>query len=235
MNNALTYDTYFEVTCILGTYYLIQTHNYENKDCLFYMTLVRQCWKERSTGTTHFVLSSGVIMGCCYSHNNKQQRDASVTQGGQDVAQCLHPGQATLRSGERDWAKPGSKHSFTFNTLKIPKCNILIAFARSPVFTIYLKWTSKLLLGCCVSLLGHHYYVMGDCWGQTLHKTGYHGWMPGSVRSNILERLIPLVDYIEAWKLLPNVSQWVLRTVEKVYRIKFGSHAPRLNGIFKML
>ncbi|KAI2650863.1 DNA ligase [Labeo rohita] len=29
-----------------------------------------------------------------------------------------------------------------------------------------------------------------------------------------LERLVPLVDYLAAWKLLPNVSAWVLRTVE---------------------
>lgn len=124
----------------------------------------------------HVVLSSGVIMGCCYSHNNKQQWDASVTQGGQDDAQCLRPEQATLRSGERDWAEPGSKHSFTFNTLKIPRCNSLIVFSRSSVFTIYSKYgNSKLLLGCCVSLIGHRYYVMGDFWGQTLHKTRYHG------------------------------------------------------------
>ncbi len=30
-----------------------------------------------------------------------------------------------------------------------------------------------------------------------------------------LERLVPLVDYLAAWKLLPNVSRWVLHTVEK--------------------
>ncbi len=30
-----------------------------------------------------------------------------------------------------------------------------------------------------------------------------------------LERLVPLLDYLAAWKLLPNVSQWVLQTVEK--------------------
>ncbi len=28
-----------------------------------------------------------------------------------------------------------------------------------------------------------------------------------------LERLVPLVDYLEAWKLLPNVSQCVMHTV----------------------
>ncbi len=35
-----------------------------------------------------------------------------------------------------------------------------------------------------------------------------------------LERLVTLVDYFTAWKLLPNVSQWVLHTVERVYRIQ---------------
>ncbi len=30
-----------------------------------------------------------------------------------------------------------------------------------------------------------------------------------------LERLVPLVDYLAAWKLLPNVSRWVLHTVER--------------------
>ncbi len=29
-----------------------------------------------------------------------------------------------------------------------------------------------------------------------------------------LERLVPLVGYLAAWKLLPNVSRWVLHTVE---------------------
>ncbi len=46
-----------------------------------------------------------------------------------------------------------------------------------------------------------------------------------------LERQVPLVDYFAAWKLLPNVSQWVLRTVERDYRIQFGSLPPRLNGV----
>ncbi len=29
-----------------------------------------------------------------------------------------------------------------------------------------------------------------------------------------LERLVPLVDYLAVWKLLPNVSRWILHTVE---------------------
>ncbi len=46
-----------------------------------------------------------------------------------------------------------------------------------------------------------------------------------------LERLVPLVDCLAAWKLLPNVSQWVLHTVERGYRIQFGSPLPRFNGM----
>ncbi|MCI4389201.1 hypothetical protein PGIGA_G00095130 [Pangasianodon gigas] len=46
-----------------------------------------------------------------------------------------------------------------------------------------------------------------------------------------LERLIPLVSFLAAWKLLPNVSHWVLRTVERGYRIQFGSPPPRFSGV----
>ncbi len=46
-----------------------------------------------------------------------------------------------------------------------------------------------------------------------------------------LERLVPLVDYLAAWKLLPNVSQWVLQTVEKGYRIQFAFPPPRFSGV----
>ncbi|KAI2645311.1 Transposon Ty3-G Gag-Pol polyprotein [Labeo rohita] len=38
-----------------------------------------------------------------------------------------------------------------------------------------------------------------------------------------LKRLVPLVDHLAAWKLLPNVSAWVPRTVERGYRIQFGA------------
>ncbi len=46
-----------------------------------------------------------------------------------------------------------------------------------------------------------------------------------------LERLVPLVDYLAVWKLLPNMSRWVLHTVEKGYRIQLGSLPPRFNGV----
>ena len=46
-----------------------------------------------------------------------------------------------------------------------------------------------------------------------------------------LERLIPLVSFLAAWKLLPNVSHWVLRTVERGYRIQFGSPPPHFSGV----
>lgn len=41
----------------------------------------------------------------------------------------------------------------------------------------------------------------------------------------------PLLDCLAAWKLLPNVSQWVPQIIEKGYRIQFDSHPPRFNGI----
>ncbi len=41
-----------------------------------------------------------------------------------------------------------------------------------------------------------------------------------------LERLVPLVDYSAAWKLLPNVSRWVMHTVEQGYR---GALLPPFN------
>ncbi|KAL0150471.1 hypothetical protein M9458_054288 [Cirrhinus mrigala] len=50
-----------------------------------------------------------------------------------------------------------------------------------------------------------------------------------------LERLVPLVDYLAAWKLLPNVSAWVLRTIEKGYAIQFGAPPPPFDGVFPTL
>ncbi|KAL0173005.1 hypothetical protein M9458_033316, partial [Cirrhinus mrigala] len=46
-----------------------------------------------------------------------------------------------------------------------------------------------------------------------------------------LERLVPLVDHLAAWKLLPNVSAWVLHTVERGYRIQLGAPPPPFNGV----
>ncbi|KAI2655894.1 Transposon Ty3-I Gag-Pol polyprotein [Labeo rohita] len=46
-----------------------------------------------------------------------------------------------------------------------------------------------------------------------------------------LERLVPLVDYLAAWKLLPNVTAWVLRTVERGYLNQFSAPPP-FNGVF---
>ncbi len=50
-----------------------------------------------------------------------------------------------------------------------------------------------------------------------------------------LERLVSLVDYLAAWKLLPNVSRWVLQTVERGYRIQFGAPLPPFKGVFLTL
>ncbi len=50
-----------------------------------------------------------------------------------------------------------------------------------------------------------------------------------------LERLISLVHYLAVWKRLPNVSQWVLRTVERGYRIQFKSRQSRFSRVFPTL
>ena len=56
-----------------------------------------------------------------------------------------------------------------------------------------------------------------------------------STSETSLERLVPLVVYLAAWKLLPNVSRWVLQTVGKGYRIQFGAPPPPFNGVFPTL
>ncbi|KAI2664194.1 4-alpha-glucanotransferase [Labeo rohita] len=49
-----------------------------------------------------------------------------------------------------------------------------------------------------------------------------------------LERLISLVVYLAAWGLFPNVSQWVLHTVEMGYRIQFGCPCLVSRGSFTL-
>ncbi len=53
-----------------------------------------------------------------------------------------------------------------------------------------------------------------------------------SIPEASLERLVPLVHFLAAWKPLPNVSQWVLHTVERGYKIQFGSRPPLFSGVF---
>ncbi len=48
-----------------------------------------------------------------------------------------------------------------------------------------------------------------------------------------LERLVPLVNYLAVWKLLPNMSRWVLHTVERGYR--FGAPPPLFNRVIPTL
>ncbi len=46
-----------------------------------------------------------------------------------------------------------------------------------------------------------------------------------------LESLVPLEKNLKAWKLLPNISHWVLQTIEKGYQIQFGCRPPRFMGV----
>ncbi|KAI2661423.1 Transposon Ty3-G Gag-Pol polyprotein [Labeo rohita] len=68
--------------------------------------------------------------------------------------------------------------------------------------------------------------------GQPLQDTGLATRVTPEAS---LERLVPLVDHLAAWKLLPNVSAWVLHTVERGYRIQFGASPPPFNGVFPTL
>ncbi len=58
---------------------------------------------------------------------------------------------------------------------------------------------------------------------DTAHLTSPH---QGEV-----SKLVPLSEKLAAWKLLPNISPWVERTVEKGYRIQFAYRPPRFNGV----
>lgn len=47
----------------------------------------------------------------------------------------------------------------------------------------------------------------------------------------ILKRLISKVEFLAVWNLLPNMSQWVLHTVEKGYIIQFDSQPPTFDTV----
>lgn len=42
-----------------------------------------------------------------------------------------------------------------------------------------------------------------------------------SLQQDKVSKLVPLSEKLAAWKLLPNISPWVLKTVPKGYRIQF--------------
>ncbi len=46
-----------------------------------------------------------------------------------------------------------------------------------------------------------------------------------------VSKLVPFSEKLAAWKLLPNISPWVERTVEKGYMIQFAFRPPRFNGV----
>ncbi len=58
---------------------------------------------------------------------------------------------------------------------------------------------------------------------DTTHLTSPH--------QSEVSKLVPLSEKQAAWKLLPNISPWVERTVEKGYRIQFAYRPPCFNGV----
>ncbi len=45
------------------------------------------------------------------------------------------------------------------------------------------------------------------------------------------ETSLEIVEFLTAWKFLPNISHWVLQTIEKGYQIQFESRPPRFIGV----
>ncbi len=52
-----------------------------------------------------------------------------------------------------------------------------------------------------------------------------------SPQQNEVSKLVPLSEKLAVWKLLPNISPWVQKTVERGYRIQFAYRPPRFNGV----
>lgn len=50
--------------------------------------------------------------------------------------------------------------------------------------------------------------------------------LQGTEQTNSIDKMIPLPDFVAVWQLLPDVSQWVLKTVTKGYRIQFAYCPP---------
>ncbi|KAI5104758.1 protocadherin gamma-A5-like [Silurus meridionalis] len=83
------------------------------------------------------------------------------------------------------------------------------------------------------SLLGLHPASCGP--GDLASPRAVSGCSLGSGPEVSLERLVPLRHFLAAWQALPDVSWWVLHTVERAYLIQFGSPPPHFYGDFLIL
>ncbi|XDV29214.1 hypothetical protein PO909_032357 [Leuciscus waleckii] len=53
----------------------------------------------------------------------------------------------------------------------------------------------------------------------------------GSLSGTSVVPLVPLTQFVEAWKALPSLSSWLLRTIRLGYTIQFVRHPPRYRGV----
>ncbi|KAI2655571.1 Transposon Ty3-I Gag-Pol polyprotein [Labeo rohita] len=70
--------------------------------------------------------------------------------------------------------------------------------------------------------------------GAAVSDEVLHGRLPPAMFQDTISevsKLVPLSEKLAAWKLLPDISPWVVRTVEKGYRIQFAYRPPRFNGV----
>lgn len=69
--------------------------------------------------------------------------------------------------------------------------------------------------------------VPGDLVCLFPNASGHEYWISKDLK---VERLIPLVQFLMLLSALPNVTLWVLRTIEG-YRTQFSSRTLRFNGV----
>ncbi|KAI2663288.1 Transposon Tf2-6 polyprotein [Labeo rohita] len=95
--------------------------------------------------------------------------------------------------------------------------------SRHPQETTVLPPPPLVFRGAAVSDEVLHGRLPPAMFQDTVHLT--------SPQISEVSKLVPLSEKLAAWKLLPDISPWVVRTVEKGYRIQFAYRPPRFNGV----
>ncbi|KAL0192167.1 hypothetical protein M9458_010463, partial [Cirrhinus mrigala] len=153
-----------------------------------------------------------------------------------DAGRVSGPGLLRAGSSGAEWGPPHSTVSVS------PRCPREISLPTLPVLrgaAVSSEPTPQSLLPGNVAELGSSPPLWGSLeqlvWpspaGHLLQDTELAAQTTPEAS---LERLVPLVYYLAAWKLLPNVSARVLRTVERGCR-QFGAPPPPFKGVFPTL
>ncbi|KAI2656086.1 Transposon Ty3-G Gag-Pol polyprotein [Labeo rohita] len=126
----------------------------------------------------------------------------------------------------KDW---GAARRTPQSALKRPDLRSILtkkrigAPSRHPQETTVLPPPPLVFRGAAVSDEVLHGRLPPAMFQDTVHLT--------SPQISEVSKLVPLSEKLAAWKLLPDISPWVVRTVEKGYRIQFAYRPPRFNGV----